>query len=187
MDRNPQIKINVASASEIAELFGIGVKLAQRIVLHREKNGYIHGPEELAKIKGISINLAITLSSEINWEIPNQHKQTKERDIFEVLIIMSVDFAIIWFFLRIYIPRFIYFLVPPYNSPADYVSLWINGSGLAGFIFCILSISAYGISSYSRSTDSSRRINRIALFFSILMVTNYPITNIQSCYTRIYS
>jgi competence protein ComEA len=48
-----QIDINSATPLEWAQLDGIGLKLAQRIVRHREQSGPFASVEELADVKGI--------------------------------------------------------------------------------------------------------------------------------------
>lgn len=46
-----QVDLNSASAQELEELPGIGPKLAQEIILYREKTPFAH-PEDVLKIKG---------------------------------------------------------------------------------------------------------------------------------------
>lgn len=46
-----QVDLNSATAQELEELPGIGPKLAQEIILHREKTPFAHS-EDVLKIKG---------------------------------------------------------------------------------------------------------------------------------------
>ena len=52
-----RISINLADTTELQSIKGIGVKLAQRIVHHRETHGAFESLEDLARVKGISMRL----------------------------------------------------------------------------------------------------------------------------------
>ncbi len=62
-----KINVNLASASELETLPGIGPVLAQRIVQFREENGPYNGPEDLIKVRGISRTLVERLSDQITY------------------------------------------------------------------------------------------------------------------------
>ena len=47
---DPLIKINTATPEEVQTLHGVGAKVAQRIVEHREEHGYFRGPEDLQHV-----------------------------------------------------------------------------------------------------------------------------------------
>ena len=64
------VKINTDPPEKIAELYAIGPVLAERIVRYRKVHGYFSGPEDLAQIEGIGLELAITLGPHITWETP---------------------------------------------------------------------------------------------------------------------
>ena len=49
----PRININTASADELAQLKGVGVKKAAVIIEYRETNGPFKLPEDLLKVPGI--------------------------------------------------------------------------------------------------------------------------------------
>lgn len=68
---SPLVRINLDSAEKIAELHGVGLKLAAKIVRHREAHGFFNGPSDLDKVEGISMSLALTLSPHINWSSPD--------------------------------------------------------------------------------------------------------------------
>lgn len=159
MKKNLPIKINVASVDEISELFGIGQKLARRIVEHRENNGYFHYPDDLEKVNGISKNLAITLSPVIDWEIPSQTEQTKERDWSNIFLAFFVGISVLWIFLNRVVPKF-QMLTPYNNAPNYYVKVWIMGSMVVLSVFILLALSTFVIALYSRSVNFSKRITR---------------------------
>ncbi|MCL4872371.1 MAG: helix-hairpin-helix domain-containing protein [Anaerolineae bacterium] len=66
------VKINSCSISELTALYKIGPELAERITNYRDSTGYFTGPEDLSKVEGISMRLAMTLSPHIDWQIPNE-------------------------------------------------------------------------------------------------------------------
>lgn len=66
-----QININRDPVEIISNLYGIGPKLAERIVKYREKHGCFRGPKDLAQVEGISKELADILDTRINWQIPD--------------------------------------------------------------------------------------------------------------------
>src|SRR5687767_84618 len=90
------VKINLATADEIAELYDVGPKLAQRIVEYRQAHGYFQGPEGLDKVEGISSDLAITLAPHIDWQIPIQPQPLKERDWTGFLTSVVITITIGW-------------------------------------------------------------------------------------------
>jgi hypothetical protein len=74
------VRINLDGEEAIANLYGIGSLLAKRVVEYREANGYFYKPADLAHVKGISLDLAITLSPHIDWQIPEGLEQSKPRE-----------------------------------------------------------------------------------------------------------
>ena len=50
---SPRININTASADELTQLKGVGVKKAAVIIEYRETNGPFKLPEDLLKVPGI--------------------------------------------------------------------------------------------------------------------------------------
>jgi DNA uptake protein ComE-like DNA-binding protein len=55
MTENPLVKINIDPPEKIAKLYGIGSKTALLIVKGRKEIGAFHGPDDLAKVKGIIV------------------------------------------------------------------------------------------------------------------------------------
>lgn len=50
-----KMNLNKATASELSQLKGIGMKYAERIVEYREKNGPFKQVEDLLKVQGIGL------------------------------------------------------------------------------------------------------------------------------------
>lgn len=73
------VAINADPAEVIAGLYGIGPHLAERIVGFRQQYGFLRGPEDLARVAGISQHLALTLSPHIDWNPPISRVQSKRR------------------------------------------------------------------------------------------------------------
>ena len=67
-----KINVNVDAPEKIAELHGIGIKLAKKIVQYRTQNGFFRVPEDLAQVEGVGLNLALTLAPHINWQLPEE-------------------------------------------------------------------------------------------------------------------
>jgi competence ComEA-like helix-hairpin-helix protein len=73
-DIAPLLAINTASAGELDGLYGIGPALAARIVAFREQNGPFRGPDDLARVEGVSGELAYVLAPHIDWSHPVQEE-----------------------------------------------------------------------------------------------------------------
>lgn len=66
----PLVSINEAGESELTRLYGIGPKLARRIVAYRQANGFFTTADDLARVEGLSAELAGTLAPHIDWRVP---------------------------------------------------------------------------------------------------------------------
>jgi competence protein ComEA len=62
---NKQININIASATELQELKGIGKVLSQRIVDYRSENGPFTSIEDVQQVRGVSLALFETIRPSI--------------------------------------------------------------------------------------------------------------------------
>ncbi len=49
----PKININTATAEELEDIYGVGDKMAQRIIEHRTSNGRFKQIEDIMKVDGI--------------------------------------------------------------------------------------------------------------------------------------
>jgi competence protein ComEA len=61
------INVNTANASELAQLPGVGPKLAQAIIDYRLEHGPFTGPADLAKVQGISERMAFGWSTAVTF------------------------------------------------------------------------------------------------------------------------
>lgn len=77
---NLRVKINSASPEEVAKLHGIGERRAKLIVAFKKANGFFTSPDDLAKVKGITLNLAISLAPHIDWEQPIEPEEPNKKD-----------------------------------------------------------------------------------------------------------
>ena len=68
------INLNSATASQIADLPGIGVKTAELIVQHRVKNGPFKKIEEVMNIRGIGEKSFLRIKERITVTAPKSEK-----------------------------------------------------------------------------------------------------------------
>jgi competence protein ComEA len=61
----PLINLNTATAAELEKLPGVGARMAERIVAHREKNGPFKKIEELMNVQGIGEKSFLNLRAQI--------------------------------------------------------------------------------------------------------------------------
>jgi competence protein ComEA len=71
------VNLNTATAEQIATLPGIGLKTAQRIIEHRQKNGPFKKPEELMNVKGIGEKSFLKLKPLVTVTAPKPENATK--------------------------------------------------------------------------------------------------------------
>lgn len=88
-----RIKINSASASEIANLYGISKQRAENIIKFRDENGAFNGPEDLAKVPDVSLNLVKTLAPHIDWYPLAPISLVKKRDWSDGIFWILISFA----------------------------------------------------------------------------------------------
>ena len=70
-----RVNLNTASAEELTELPGIGVKVAARIVTYRDENGRFQKAEEIMNVKGIGEKMFTRLQPHIF--VDGKSKKTK--------------------------------------------------------------------------------------------------------------
>ena len=135
---SPLIKINFDRTEEIAELYGIGSLLAERIVRWRESNGCFTGPDDLTRVDGISASLAITLSPHINWMAPeNPSLETHGEDAIQIIMFRFVIITTIYQNLS----EFNINLKSLHSSnPEEWISTWMASSFALLLGFSTLSI-----------------------------------------------
>lgn len=77
---NPKVKINVASYDEIRALPFLKDAAARNIIEERGLNGPFSGPDDLARrVKGLGDDLPRMLSTYLDWVVPVQPEEPKER------------------------------------------------------------------------------------------------------------
>lgn len=137
---SPLIKINSDDAEKIARLYDIGDDLANKIVQYRESKGYFNSPDDLARVKGISLLLAETLSPHIDWNKPaDSDKEYPTAKLGITDVGHAVPALILIFFLINYTWRIWLETIWLFNStqPFRWISIWINVSIIASGIFVL--------------------------------------------------
>lgn len=66
--RERKIRVNAASAGELAALPAIGPALAERIVQHRRMHGFFLMPEDLLRVKGIGPKTLSKLKEHLRFD-----------------------------------------------------------------------------------------------------------------------
>jgi len=56
-DEAGKVNINTATVKELVKLKRIGLKVAERIIQYREKEGPFEKPEDIMKVKGIGMKI----------------------------------------------------------------------------------------------------------------------------------
>ena len=91
------VAINSAGADELAKLYAIGPALARRIVADRAANGPFSTPDDLARVEGVSAELALTLAPHIDWRRPQPAGGgPKERAWGSALLFAVGALVILW-------------------------------------------------------------------------------------------
>jgi len=65
--KTERVTINDASAEELDALWGVGPRIAERIVAHRRQSGRLKGPDDLIAIDGIDGATARTIASQVDF------------------------------------------------------------------------------------------------------------------------
>lgn len=167
---NPLIRLNFDSPESIKNLYGIGSVLAERIVEHRNKHGYINSPEQLAEVEGISLDLAITLAPHIDWSCPQQIETEKEIDWAAVLVGTSIFLGGFLYASQFFQPLLISISYYKLGYQDAWVLVWISGSIFLSFISLRLIGIALIISALTKNIQWATKIGRIALFAGMLYI-----------------
>jgi hypothetical protein len=93
------VKINFDASDKIAQLHGLGPVLANRIVSFREKGIYFSCPNDLTKLKGISLDLAEMLSPFIDWSLPKKQEDMRKPSWAVVSGLFGLMIYFVWIFL----------------------------------------------------------------------------------------
>jgi len=65
--KTERVTINDASAEELEALWGVGPRIAERILAYRRSHGRIHGPDDLVAIDGIDGATASTIARQADF------------------------------------------------------------------------------------------------------------------------
>jgi hypothetical protein len=160
---NIPVKINLATIEEISRLHGIGRQLARRVVKHRGARGYFQGPEDLAAVDGISLELALTLSPHIDWQVPASPEPPLQRNWFALAMGFMTLLAMVWVF-QIIFPVFYMSLRAYEVNPKDYLPFLLESSSLVSWILLFPAFACFLGSLWSTKTAQSRRLARIGFF-----------------------
>lgn len=70
-----KVNLNQADTTELAELPGIGQKLAEKIVAHRQEHGYFSEPADLAAVPGVSEQMVDELERHLIVQAPERETE----------------------------------------------------------------------------------------------------------------
>jgi len=167
---NPRLKINSASREELTSLHGIGRSRAGRIYKFRKERGYFAGPDDLAKVKGINLNLALSLSPQINWELPTEPEEPNKRDWMSAFYWSIISLVLALSILQVGLIIFASLNLTN-NTDADSGSRlkWAIAMSAIATLFCFLifSITRASVALIS-SKSKTRRVSRFGLVGSAL-------------------
>ena len=148
--RNKQperVAINTASVDEIGRLYGIGSKLAERIIEFRSESGLLRSPDDLAKVEGIGIHLALSLAPQIDWGATDEVDHREASPWALVVITLCLLASARWVWTRVDVLRWAV-------SSNQWTLAWINVSIL---FTCFATAWAMFCLGFSELTTSSRR------------------------------
>ena len=167
----PLVQINIDPPEKIAELYGIGLARAKRIVRYREKIGLFQNPEDLAQVEGIGLDLAITLSPHIDWELPvPQLTQPIKRDWFFVLLSLVLIFIFSQFLIKNVFPNLISSIQGYWNggTQSAWTNVWADVSKSVVNLGLILLATLLMAFSLTISPDNQRKLGRIAIIIGMV-------------------
>lgn len=183
------IKVNIDTDTTIARLYGVGIELSKRIVEYRNIHGYYKNPDDLAKVDGISLQLAITLSPQIDWQIPKQQTEIKERDVFYSVFWLVATLFNLWLIFSTRVPDINYSIDKYKNGiNSEWTWIWIYISlGLSNVVVALITFSAF-IQAYTLRTKIERlwfKVNIILGILLIIALTSVVLGNVT--YYQFYS
>lgn len=171
---SPIVKINIDDANKIAQLYGVGEELANKIVKYRKSNGYFKNPEDLAKIKGISQRLAETLSPHIDWSTPsnpNEEHPTESPSLFLISFYIIIVGGILW--VLNYGLNTVRYSIQAYHISPNYgwIRIWIALSFFAAMFFTLVMFLLMSFADlFIRNLAWHKKIKTVAYFFLGMML-----------------
>jgi len=168
----PLIKINIDDAQTLTQLYDVGDEVAERIVNYRQSNGFFNTPNDLAKVKGVSLHLAETLSSQISWELPSEVIEDSE------VRLLPLSFVIFIYLLTIIIGGFFLFFSTSSRlndsiATGYGIGIWIDFSILVSQISILASFLILTLTFAVKSKSSKKRImSFFYLAVSLLIISS---------------
>lgn len=179
------VGINTADAGELARLYGIGPELARRIVADRQANGPFVTSDDLARVEGVSVELARTLAPHIDWRLP---AQGKKREWAEPIIAAVAILVVLWIIRDV--PADIAYAWQARDRGEPFTLVWLVGE-IALLILVLSGTLALVLAALAGlATDRTRgkRLNRAALLAtSLLMVAAVVLGIINAVYYQFYA
>lgn len=165
------VKINFDTENDIESLYGVGKVLAKRIVEYRNAKGFFKNPEDLARVDGVSDDLARVLAVQIDWTVPEPSTLKVDNDKLatpKMLIFMGCFgiVAIIWKTIQDYN----YYGQDIFKTTSGLVYIW-NTSSLLLFNVSLISGSYIWLNSL-RSSNIQHLANyrKTLIIFLILLL-----------------
>jgi competence ComEA-like helix-hairpin-helix protein len=165
----PRVKINIDNAESIATLYGIGHRLAERIVNYRNSNDYFRCPDDLTKVDGIGMDLAITLSPHIDWEIPALPEKEIKPDLIYAIIAASATLPFLWGTYQS-IQGFLEIIGYQSNVSFTWVWLWIDLSILTSQVSGCVVFSTATLMMLVNSSTKAHKLARFSAYFIALTI-----------------
>lgn len=165
-----RVKINSASPEEVAMLHGIGERRAKLIVAYKKANGFFTSPDDLARVKGITLNLAISLAPHIDWEQPIEPEEPNKKDwisaFYWSIICLIISLSILQIALIIFTSSNLNNYTE--SDPETKLKVAISICGIATlFCFLIFAITRTSVAIIS-SKARTRRVSRFGLIWLAL-------------------
>lgn len=168
---SPLVRINLAPVEAISTLHGIGPELAERIVKYRDGHGLFGGPEDLARVEGVGLSLATTLSLHIDWQQTTPSVLLKDRNWFIVSVAVATSAAGAWMLNERVLPGLVWSLDQhALGEPSAKVGILIGGSMLALFLCCLSSLFLICLGSLTRSRQKEQRLVRLSVYMGCGMI-----------------
>lgn len=174
------VAINTAGADELAALHGIGPVLAGRIAAHRDAHGPITTPDDLARVPGVSAELAYTLAPRIDWRAPAATGAgEKERDWVGAAT-RAIPILVCLWFVRNALANVLH-LWPARGQGEPFALGWLVANiaaltiGLSGTLGVVLRL----LADLTRDRARAKRLNRVA-FLSLIPVVAGMVVGVLS-------
>src|SRR5215208_2305795 len=136
-----RIRINTATAEELEQLYDIGPDSAQRIISYRAAHGPFRSPVDLARVEGVSSELADVLAPHIDWHVSEEPEPLTERSWFRAIVVVALYVPILYWLTNLLGTRWgaeLSVTGQGNAAPWSWVTKWILFSMSAGGFFLTL-------------------------------------------------